>query len=174
MSSRLDAQLSKASVVWTTCHTIRTLIRLKHHPSERCGFPSGPSSLSRSIKLLQVASAWTFQQPVRTTLRVRPSFRFSFQNKKWEDCCNHPDDVDSSPDALLLNVSSQFKFNHLDASLIGSGGAYERYGNYVQQITHPNGHPPGPDARSLYKEITYSGRAAVRMTVPHHPDAALK
>jgi hypothetical protein len=44
----------------------------------------------------------TFQQPVQTTLSIRPSFRFSFQNQIWEDCCNSPDDVDSRLHALLL------------------------------------------------------------------------
>jgi len=51
--------------------------------------------VSRSFELLQLASIRTFQQPVRTTFSVRPSFRFSFQNQIWEDCCNRPDDVDS-------------------------------------------------------------------------------
>jgi hypothetical protein len=108
VSSRPDAQLSKASAVWTTCHTAQTLIRLKHHPSGRHGFPSGPSSVSRSFELFQLASVWTFQQPVRTTLSVRPSFRFSFQNQIWEDCCNRPNE-------LLLKASSQFKLNRPDA-----------------------------------------------------------
>jgi hypothetical protein len=67
-------------VVQTTCHTIRTHIRLKHHPSGRRGFPSGPSSVSRSLKLLQLASVWTIQHPARTTLSVRSSLRISFQN----------------------------------------------------------------------------------------------
>jgi hypothetical protein len=37
VSYRLDAQLSKAPAVRTTCHIVRTHIRLKHHPSERVG-----------------------------------------------------------------------------------------------------------------------------------------
>jgi hypothetical protein len=82
--------------------------------------------------------------------------------------------VDSRPDALLLMASSQFKLNRPDASQPWSGWAYDRYGNCVQQITHLDGHPPGPDARSLYKEITCSGPATVRTIVPHRPDAALK
>jgi hypothetical protein len=81
------------------------------------------------------------------TLSVRPSFRFSFQNQIWEDCCNRP-----------------------DASLPWSGRAYDRYENCVQQITRLNGHPLGPDERSLYKEITCSGNATVRTSVPHRPD----
>jgi hypothetical protein len=82
--------------------------------------------------------------------------------------------VDSLPDALLLKVSSQSKLNGPDASLPWSGHAYDRYGNCVQQITSPGGHPPGSDAQSLYKEITCNGRATVRTSVPHRPDAALK
>jgi hypothetical protein len=92
----------------------------------------------------------------------------------WEDCCNRPDDVDSRPDALLIKASLQFKLNRPDAGLPWSGRAYDRYGNCVQQITRMDGHPPGLDAQSLYKEITCSGRATVRTIVPHRPDAALK
>jgi hypothetical protein len=167
VSSHPVAQLSKALAVRMTCHTVETLIRIKYHPSRRCGFPSGPSSMSRSFELHQLASVWTFLHPVRTTLSVRPSFRFSFQNQILEDCCNRSD-------ALFLKASSQFKFNRSDASLPWSGRAYHRYGNCVQQITRPDGHPHGPDVRSLYKEITCNGRATVRMTVRHRPDAALK
>jgi hypothetical protein len=58
-----------------------------------------------------------------------PSFRFSFQKQIWEDYCNRPDEVDSCPNVLLLKVSSQFKFNRLDASLPWSRRAYDRYGN---------------------------------------------
>jgi hypothetical protein len=97
--------------------------------------------VSRSFELFQLASVRTFQQPVRTTLNVRPSFRFSFQNQIWEDCCNRPDEVDSHPDALLLKASLRFKFNRPDANLPWSGRAYDRYGNCVQQITCLDGHP---------------------------------
>jgi hypothetical protein len=41
--------------------------------------------MSRSFKLLQLASVRTFQEPFRTTLSVRPSFIFSFQNQIWEN-----------------------------------------------------------------------------------------
>jgi hypothetical protein len=124
VSSRPDAQLSKAPAVRMTCHTVRTLIKLKHHPSGRRGFPSGPSSVSRSFELFQLASVRTFQQPVRTTLSVRPSFNFFFQNQIWEDCCNRLD-------ALLLKASLQFKLNRPDASLPWSGCAFNKYGNCV-------------------------------------------
>jgi len=97
-ASRPDAQLSNAS-------TVRTHIRLKHHPSGRCGFPSGPSSVSRSFELLQLASVRTIQQPVRTILSVRSSFEISFRTQIWEDCCNRPDDVVSHPNALIHKAS---------------------------------------------------------------------
>jgi hypothetical protein len=62
------------------CHTIRTPIRLKHHPSGRHRFSSGPFSVSRSFELLQLASVGTIQQPVWMTLSVRSRFKISFQN----------------------------------------------------------------------------------------------
>jgi hypothetical protein len=40
----------------------------------------GPSFVWRSFELLQFTSVRRFQQPVRMTLSVRPSFRISFQN----------------------------------------------------------------------------------------------
>jgi hypothetical protein len=45
------------------------------HPDDK-NFPSGPSSVSRSFELLQLASVQTFQQHVRTTLSVRPAMGF--------------------------------------------------------------------------------------------------
>jgi len=72
-ASRPDAQLSNPSVVQTTCQTVRTPIRLKHHLSR-------PSSVSRSFELLQLASIQTIQQLVQTILSVRSSLRISFQN----------------------------------------------------------------------------------------------
>jgi hypothetical protein len=85
------------STVQTMCLTVQTPNCPQHHSSRRRDIPSGRptvlsiirsdgeifssrhSSVSRSFKLLQLASVWTFQQPVRTTLSVRSSFRISFQ-----------------------------------------------------------------------------------------------
>jgi len=39
-------------------------------------FPSGPSTVYRSLELLQLASFWTFQQHVRTTLSARQASGF--------------------------------------------------------------------------------------------------
>jgi len=100
-ASRLDDVSSRPDDV----HTVWTHIKLKHHLSGRRGFPSGPSSMSRSFKLLQLASVWTIQQPVRTTLSVRSSFRISFQTQIWEDYCSRLEDVDSRPDALIHKAS---------------------------------------------------------------------
>jgi hypothetical protein len=59
-------------------------------------FPSGPSSVSRSFKLVHLASVKTFQQHLRTTLSVRSAIWFLPKTHIWEDSCN--DDVVSSPD----------------------------------------------------------------------------
>jgi len=42
----------------------------------------------------------------------------------------------------------------------------------MHQINRPDDHPPGLDTRSLYMEITCSGRVTVRTTGHHRPDAA--
>jgi hypothetical protein len=41
-------------------------------------------------------------------------------------------------------------------------------------INRPDNHPPGPDAQSLYMEITCSGHATVFTTVHHRPDTAFE
>jgi len=50
-----------------------------------------------------------------------------------------------------------FNFNHLDACLSWSGRALIGYGNYVLKINHPDGHPHGPDARSLIWKLLAAG-----------------
>jgi hypothetical protein len=67
-----------------------------------------------------------------------------------------------------------FNFNLLDACLSWSGRTLNRYENYVLKINRPDGHFPWSGLAKPYMEITCSGRATVRMTVPHRPDAALK
>jgi len=83
VSYRPDAQLSKASAIQMTCHTVWTHIRLKHHPSGRRGFLSGPFSMSRSFELLQLASVRMIQQPFRTTLSVRPKLQDFFAKHRY-------------------------------------------------------------------------------------------
>jgi hypothetical protein len=84
--------------------SIQSIIR----PDDK-NFPSGPSSVSRSFKLLQFASVRTFQQHVRTTLSVRPAMGFNSKTQIWEDHCSCSDDVDSRLDALIHKASCAFK-----------------------------------------------------------------
>jgi hypothetical protein len=87
MPYRPDARQTKASSFRTTWIFVWTLLCIKK-------------------LLFQHASVRMIQQLVWTTLSDRSSFRFSFQNQIWEDCCNHLNDVDSRPNALLLKASS--------------------------------------------------------------------
>jgi hypothetical protein len=126
------------------------------------------------------------------------SFRFSFQVQIREDWCNRLDDVDSRPDALIhkAKIAIQihpsrrqsawsglafnkygnfvFNFNRPDACLSWSGRALIWYGNCVLKINRPDDHPPRSRRAKPYMQITCSGRATVRTTMPHRPDAALK
>jgi hypothetical protein len=129
VSYRLDAQLSKESAVQTTCHTVWTHIRLKHHPSGRPGFPSGPFSVSRSFELLKLASIWTIQLLVWTTLS-RTTFRISFQNT----------DMGRS---LQPSGRDGFPFGRQSAR---SGRACIKYGNCVHQNNRLDDHPLSLDA----------------------------
>jgi hypothetical protein len=152
-----------------TCHPVWTFIGPQFHPSRLRAIPSGRPTNQSIIRLDDVNfcpdTHLHREASVPACIRsnvsaARPddsqwsSFRFSFQ--------------------VQIREESQFKFNRPDASLPWSECALNRYGNCVQKINRPDGHPPGPDPRSLCKEITCSGRMTVRKTVPHCPDAALK
>jgi len=168
------------SAVRTTCHIVRTSICPKHQPSRRRvipskrtsvqsiihpddeNFPSGPSPMSRSFELLQLASIRTFQQHVRTTLNVRQASGFLSKAQLWEDRCNRPDDVDSCLDALIHKASIAIQIQTSGHQSTWSGCACIRYGNCVHQINRLDDHSPDPDTRSLYMEITCSGCAIVR------------
>jgi len=60
--------------------------------------------VSRSFKLLQLASVQTFEQHFQMTLSVRPAMGFLSKTQIWEDCYNRPDDVDSRPDSRSLGM----------------------------------------------------------------------
>jgi hypothetical protein len=119
-------------------------------------FPSGPSFMSRSFELFQLASVRTFQQHVRTTPSVQPAMRFLSKTQIWKDRCNRPDDVDSRPDALIHKASCAFKIQTTGRQHSWSGRASYIHGNCVHQINRPDNHSYGPNARSLNMEITCS------------------
>jgi hypothetical protein len=128
--------------------------------------------VSRRFELLQLASVWTFQQHVRTTLSVRQASGFLSKTQLWEDCCNYPDNVDSRLDALIHKASIVIQIQTSERQFSWSERACIRYRNCVHQINRPDNHPLGPDARSLSMKITCSGSATVWMTRHHRPDAA--
>jgi hypothetical protein len=155
VSNRPDAHQTKASSVRTTWIPVR-------------------SSFSKSFELLQLASVRMIQQPVWTILNIRSSLKISFQNTDIEDCCIRPDDVDSSPDALIHKTSISIQIQTFGRQSAWFGRASIRYGNCVHHISRLDNHPLGPDARSLYMEITCSEHATIRTTGHHRLDAALK
>jgi len=102
-----DFAIQSASRRFCTIYKSENLDPLQ--PSGRRDIPSGPSSVSRSFELLQLASVWTFQQHVRTTLSLRQTMGCLSKTQIWEDHCNCPDDVDSRPNALIHKASIAFK-----------------------------------------------------------------
>jgi len=134
VSDRLDAHLSKVPAVRTTCHTVRTPICLKHHPS-------GPSPVSRSFKLIQLASVQTFQQHIQMTLSVRQASGFLSKAQLWEDRCNRPDDVDFRSDALIHKASIAIQIQTSGRRSSWSGRVCIRYENCVHQINRSDNHP---------------------------------
>jgi hypothetical protein len=82
--------------------------------------------------------------------------------------------VDSSPDTLIHKASIAIQIQTSGRQSAWSRRASIRYGNCVHQISHPDNHSPGPDARSLYMEISCSGHATVRTTGHNYLDTAFK
>jgi hypothetical protein len=96
-------------------------------------FSSGPSSMSRSFELLQVAYVWTSQQYVRTPFSVRQVKRFIFKTQIWEDSCNRPNDVCSRLDVSLDNALKLKRTCHIfvspfDLTSLTNKGKWEREG----------------------------------------------
>jgi hypothetical protein len=115
-------------------------------------FQCGPSSMSRSFKLFQVASVRTFQQYVQTPFSVRLAVRFLSKTQIWEDSCNHLDDVCSRPDTLIHKASRAFKVQPFGRQSSWSGRSSFIYGNCVHQINRPDDICYGSDAPSLDME----------------------
>jgi hypothetical protein len=141
VSSHPDAPLSIFPAVQTTCHTVWKPDRPKHHPSGRRGFPSGHSSVSRSFCSSLHPSRHLSSPSGRPSVFDQASDFLSKSaygkiaatvRKTWIPVQTR----------YSLKASSQFKLNRPDAGLPWSGHAYNRYGNCVQQINHPNVHPP--------------------------------
>jgi hypothetical protein len=99
---------------------------------------------------------------------------FLSKTQIWEDRCNRPDDVDSHPIKLIHKASIAIQIQTSRHQSSWSGRACIKYGNCVHHINHSDDHPPSPDARSLYMEITCSKRATVQTTGQQRQDAALK
>jgi hypothetical protein len=144
-------EIESLAFVRTTWYSVRTLncpsiIRLDDE-----NFLSGPSSVSRSFELFQVASVQTSQQHVQTTFSVRLAMEFLFKIQIWKDSCNRPDDVCSRSDALLHNASRAFNVQLSGLQSSWSGCSKPWYENYVQLKCNR------PDARA-----TPSGRGSIQ------------
>jgi hypothetical protein len=156
-----------------TCHTVWTPIRLKDHPSGRRGFP-----YFLYVEKLRTASTCirpdvSAARPDDSQCSIKAS-GFLSKTQIWEDCYNCPDDMDSRPDALIHKASIAIQIQTFGRQSSSSERVCIKYGNCVHHINRPDDHPPGPEARSLYMEITCSERVTVRTTRQHRPDAALK
>jgi len=152
----------------------------KHHPS-------GPSSVSRSFELLQLASVRTFQQHVRTRLSVRPAMGFLSKTQIWEDHCNRPDVLIHKPSrAFKIQMSGRQPSWSGRGELIiwklcasdqpsgrpfpWSGRAKPKYGNCLQlKCDHPDDRAT-PSGHGLKQERISTKFWKVDCTVVH-PDA---
>jgi hypothetical protein len=90
---------------------------------------------------------------------------FYSKTQIWEDSYHHSD-------ALIHKASIAIQIQTSGLRSSWSGRASIRYGNCMHKINRPDDHPPGLDVRSLYMEITCSGRTTLRTTWHHRLDAA--
>jgi hypothetical protein len=154
VSYRPDAQLSKASAVRTTWIPVRTFLCVELRTAPACIRPNDsvarlddPQWPTKPQDFFPKHRYGKIAATVRTTwipVWTRSSIRQVSQFKS-----RRPDASQHGPDAQASDME-------------------------IACISLPDAHPPGPDARNLYMEITSSGRATVRMTEHHRPDAALK
>jgi hypothetical protein len=91
-----------------------------------------------------------------------------------EDCFNRSDNVDFRPDALIHKARIAIQMSPSGRLPVMVQSAHSRYENYVLKFSRPDAHPPWFGHTKPFMEITSSGRATVRTTVSHRPDAALK
>jgi hypothetical protein len=155
VSYRPEAHLSKASSIQTTWIPVRTFLcieKLRSAPS--CICPDDSAARSDDTQCSTKASGF----PSKTQI--------------CKDRCNRLDDVDSRLDALIHKASIAIQIQTSGRQSSWSERPSIRYGNCVHQISRPDDHPLGPEARNLYIKIICSGRATVRTTRHHHPDAA--
>jgi hypothetical protein len=104
--------------------------------------------------------------PVWTSVSLRQESQFK---------CHRPDvNQPWSGRALISYGNCRFDFNRPDVCLSWSGRTHSRYGNCVLKNCRPDVHPPWSGSAKPYMEITCSGRATVRTSVSHRPDAGLK
>jgi hypothetical protein len=104
--------------------------------------------------------------PVRTLISLMQESQFKY---------HHPDV--SQPwyrRALISEGNCRFNVNRSDVCLFWSGRTHSRYGNCVLKNCRSGVHPAWSGRAKPYMEITCSGRATVRTSVSHRPDAGLK
>jgi hypothetical protein len=155
------------SAVWTMCHTVRTSICPKCHPSGRRVIPSGctsvwsiihsddenfPSGPSPVVKFRTTpACIRPDVSAARPDDSVFDKLHFLYKAQIWEDRCNRPDDVDSCLDALIHKAGIAIQIQTFGRQSAWSRRACIRYGNCVHQINRSDNHPPwSRQAKPLY------------------------
>jgi hypothetical protein len=119
----------------------------KHHSSGQRGFPSEPSTVSRSFCSNLHPSRCLSNTSKR--LSVFDQASNSFQVHIWKDCFNHLDDVDSRPDALLLKARIAIQIQPSGCLSAWSRRALNRWKLRVEDQPSGRPSPPGPDTPSL-------------------------
>jgi hypothetical protein len=82
--------------------------------------------------------------------------------------------VDSRSDALINKARIAIQIQPSGRQSTWSECTFNSYGNLVFNFNRPDDHLSWSGRAKALLEITWSGRATVRTTVPHCSDAALK
>jgi hypothetical protein len=141
------------------------------HPDDVDSRPDLPSCREAS-NCSSLHPSGRFSSPSEQLSVFNQALGFLSKTQIWEDCCNRPDNVDSHLDTLIHKASIAIQIQTSGRQSPWSGHASIRYGNCVHLISHLDDHPSDLDARSLYMEITCSGREIVRRTGHHRLNAA--
>jgi hypothetical protein len=124
------------------------------HPDDE-NFLSGPSFVSRTFELFQLASILTSQQHVRTPFCVRQVERFLSKTQIWEDNCKRLDDVCSRPDAVFDMASRAYKGQPSGRQSSWSGCSKPWYGKYMQlKYNHPDARETSSGRGSIQERIS--------------------
>jgi hypothetical protein len=127
VSTRLDAHLSTAPSIQTTCHTVQTPYKLGIiRPDDVVFHPDPPLYREASVPAcIRPNDLAAHPDPLQYSIKLPILSKIIY----GKITANRPDDVDSHPDALLLKTRIVIEIRPSGRLSALSGRAFNRYGN---------------------------------------------